>query len=96
MVEYISDRIAVMNKGRILEVGKTEEIMKHSLHPYTKSLLDAVPSIKSKKGRLIGYVYDPKMHNYTRENQPEWIKINDDHFVLGTKQEVESWKQGKY
>ncbi|MCU9935849.1 hypothetical protein NWP96_01555 [Mycoplasmopsis cynos] len=54
-----------MNKGRILEVGKTEEIMKHSLHPYTKSLLDAVPSIKSKKGRLIGYVYDPKMHNYT-------------------------------
>ncbi|WAM09166.1 ABC transporter ATP-binding protein [Mycoplasmopsis cynos] len=96
MVEYISDRIAVMNKGRILEVGKTEEIMKHSLHPYTKSLLDAVPSIKSKKGRLIGYVYDPKMHNYTHENQPEWIKINDDHFVLGTKQEVESWKQGKY
>lgn len=96
MVEYISDRIAVMNKGRILEVGKTKEIMKHSLHPYTKSLLDAVPSIKSKKGRLIGYVYDPKMHNYTHENQPEWIKINDDHFVLGTKQEVESWKQGKY
>ncbi|EIE40711.1 ABC transporter ATP-binding protein [Mycoplasmopsis canis] len=96
MVEYISDRIAVMNKGRLLEVGKTEEIMNHSLHPYTKSLLDAVPSIKGKKGSLIGYVYDIRMHNYTHENQPEWIKINDDHYVLGTQQEINDWKNGKY
>ncbi|EIE40427.1 dipeptide/oligopeptide/nickel ABC transporter ATP-binding protein DppF [Mycoplasmopsis canis UF31] len=96
MVEYISDRIAVMNKGRLLEVGKTEEIMNHSLHPYTKSLLDAVPSIKGKKGSLIGYVYNIRMHNYTSDNQPEWIKINDDHYVLGTQQEINDWKNGKY
>ncbi|MGZ9755726.1 ABC transporter ATP-binding protein [Mycoplasma sp. 394] len=96
MVEYISDRIAVMNKGRLLEVGKTEEIMNHSLHPYTKSLLDAVPSIEGSKGSLVGYVYDINMHKYDENNQPEWIKINDDHFVLGTAQEVADWQAGKY
>ncbi|UWD34532.1 ABC transporter ATP-binding protein [Mesomycoplasma molare] len=96
MVEYISDRIAVMNKGRILEIGKTEEIMNKSLHPYTKSLLDAVPSIHGKKGSLIGYVYDANMHKYDKNNQPEWIKINDDHYVLATKEEIEKWKKGKY
>ncbi|WP_426461630.1 ABC transporter ATP-binding protein [Mycoplasma hafezii] len=93
MVEYISDRIAVMNRGRLLEIGKTEEIMKHSLHPYTKSLLDAVPSIHGTKGSLIGYVYNPAIHGYTDEIQPEWIKINDDHYVLGTPQEIENWKK---
>ncbi|MGZ9762962.1 ABC transporter ATP-binding protein [Mycoplasma sp. 5912] len=96
MVEYISDRIAVMNKGRLLEVGKTEEIMNHSLHPYTKSLLNAVPSIEGSKGSLVGYVYDINMHKYDENNQPEWIKINDDHFVLGTAQEVADWQAGKY
>ncbi|WGI37020.1 ABC transporter ATP-binding protein [Mesomycoplasma lagogenitalium] len=96
MVEYISDRIAVMNKGRILEVGKTEEIMKNSLHPYTRSLLGAVPSIKSKKGSLIGYVYNINMHKYSENNQPEWVKINDDHFVLGTNEEVKKWMKGNW
>lgn len=96
MVEYISDRIAVMNKGTLLEIGKTEEIINHSLHPYTKSLLDAVPSIDSNKGSLIGYVYNPAMHKYDAQNQPEWVKINDDHFVLGTPKEVENWKKGIY
>ncbi|WP_027121182.1 ABC transporter ATP-binding protein [Mycoplasma leonicaptivi] len=96
MVEYISDRIAVMNKGRLLEVGKTEEIMKNPLHPYTKSLLDAVPSIKGKKGSLIGYVYNIDMHNYSEQNQPEWVKVNNDHYVLGTQTEVDNWQKNIY
>ncbi|QCZ36679.1 ABC transporter ATP-binding protein [Mycoplasma nasistruthionis] len=96
MVEYISDRIAVMNKGRLLEVGSTKEIMQHSLHPYTKSLLDSVPSIESDKGSLIGYTYNPAIHGYDAQNQPEWIKINDDHFILATKEEVTKWQNGDY
>ncbi|WP_084273848.1 ABC transporter ATP-binding protein [[Mycoplasma] collis] len=95
MVEYISNRIAVMNKGRILEIGTTKEIMKNSLHPYTKSLLDAVPSIHGKKGSLVGYVYNSKIHKYTKDNQPEWIKINDDHYIFATHEEVEEWKNWK-
>lgn len=96
MVEYISDRIAVMNKGRILEVGKTSEIMNNPLHPYTKSLLEAVPSIHGDKGSLLGYQYDINIHNYSETNQPEWLKVNDDHFILATNEELDNWKNGKY
>ncbi|MHA3846013.1 ABC transporter ATP-binding protein [Mycoplasma sp. VS276A1] len=96
MVEYISDRIAVMNKGRLLEIGSTEEIMNHSLHPYTKSLLDAVPSIEGEKGSLIGYTYDPAIHGYTSLKQPQWIKVNKDHYILATPDELDEWRKGIY
>ncbi|MDQ0857284.1 ABC transporter ATP-binding protein [Bacillus sp. V2I10] len=42
-VKYISDRIAVMYLGKIVEIGKTEEIFKNPKHPYTKALLNAYP-----------------------------------------------------
>ncbi|WP_416755630.1 ABC transporter ATP-binding protein [Mycoplasma sp. VS42A] len=96
MVEYISDRIAVMNKGRLLEIGTTDEIMNHSLHPYTKSLLDAVPSIEGEKGSLIGYSYNPAIHGYTSLYQPQWIKINNDHYILATPEELDEWRKGIY
>lgn len=43
MVKYISDRIAVMHLGRIVELGPADEIYHNPIHPYTKSLLSAVP-----------------------------------------------------
>ncbi|MCV3754129.1 ABC transporter ATP-binding protein [Ureaplasma zalophigenitalium] len=96
MVEYISDRIAVMNKGTLLEIGPTKEIVNNFLHPYTKSLMEAVPSIESEKESLLGYTYDPLMHNYTAELQPKWIHLGNDHWVLGTDEEVAKWKNNEY
>ncbi|OYD26556.1 peptide ABC transporter ATP-binding protein [Mycoplasma testudineum] len=96
MVEYVSDRIAVMYKGRIVEIGKSHDIAKNSYHPYTKSLLDAIPSLESKQGSLIGYVYNPEMHKYTDKIQPEWIQISQDHFILATHEEFNQWKNGNY
>ena len=43
MVKYISDRIGVLHKGRLVETGLTREIFSNPVHPYTKSLLSAVP-----------------------------------------------------
>ena len=43
MVRYISDRVAVMNKGRIVEIAEAEELYKNPQHPYTKNLLSAIP-----------------------------------------------------
>ena len=43
MVKYISDRIAVMHFGKIVELGSADEIYYHPLHDYTKSLLSAIP-----------------------------------------------------
>lgn len=96
MVEYISDRIAVINKGKLLEIGPTEEIMNNFLHPYTKSLMEAIPTIDSKGESLLGYIYDPKIHEYSDREQPEWINLGNNHFVLATKKEVSEWKKGVY
>lgn len=91
MVEYISDRIAVMYKGVIVEIGETSEIARNPIHPYTKMLMDAVPSIDRKKGSLIGYMYNPNIHDYS-VNKPEWVQIkNKNHFVLGHLNEVDDW-----
>ncbi|MGV2392565.1 UNVERIFIED_CONTAM: ABC transporter ATP-binding protein [Campylobacter lari] len=71
MVEYISDRIAVINKGVLLEVGPTNEVINNAYHPYTKSLLEAVPSIENEKGSLLGSEYDPAQHEYNIDYQPK-------------------------
>lgn len=96
MVEYISDRIAVIYRGRILEIGPSKEIIKNFLHPYTKSLIESIPTIESKRGSLAGYVYDPKMHQYDEKNQPQWINLGNNHYILATFAELKRWKLGDY
>ena len=63
VVEHVSDRIAVMYVGKIVEMATTEEIMTHPLHPYTEALLSAVPSadpdIQSNRIQLQGEVPSP-------------------------------------
>ena len=63
VVEHVSDRIAVMYVGKIVEMGTTEEIMARPLHPYTEALLSAVPSadpdIRSSRIQLQGEVPSP-------------------------------------
>jgi oligopeptide transport system ATP-binding protein len=48
VVRYLSTRIAVMYKGKIVEINSTDEITEHPQHPYTKSLLDANPEMSSR------------------------------------------------
>ncbi|MBU4689980.1 ABC transporter ATP-binding protein [Mycoplasma zalophidermidis] len=91
MVEYISDRIAVINKGTLLEVGPTKSVIYNPHHPYTQSLLDAVPSIEAEKGSLVGKLYDPSIHDYTEETQPKWQKVADKHYVLASDVEIDSF-----
>ena len=93
VVRFISDRIAVIHKGRIVELAEAEELFRHPLHPYTKALLSAVPNPNpylEREKKLL--VYDPAMHDYTVD-KPIWCEIIPDHFVYGNQAELEKYSQ---
>ena len=92
VVRFICDRIAVIHKGKIVELAESEELFRHPLHPYTRALLSAIPQpdpISERQKQLI--VYDPACHNYSETNQPRWEEICPGHFVLGSAEELDSY-----
>ena len=89
VVKYFSDRIGVMHMGKIVELADAEELFKHPLHPYTKSLLSAVPipdPRREKNRKRIPYepvAYDPSA---------ELREVLPGHWVYCSKAEGEKWK----
>ena len=93
VVRFICDRIAVIHKGKIVELAESEELFAHPCHPYTRALLSAIPQpdpIAERQKQLI--VYDPSCHNYSAENPPVWEEVSCGHFVLGSQEELESYR----
>ncbi|MCP1146353.1 ABC transporter ATP-binding protein [Lysinibacillus endophyticus] len=90
MVKYISDRIAVMYRGKIVELGSADEIYNHPIHPYTKSLLSAVPlpdPLTERKRQRIPY---------NHEETTEEMKVHEvlpNHFVYGSESQIRKWKK---
>ena len=93
IVRFISDRIAVIYKGDIVEVAETEELFNYPLHPYTRSLISAVPipDPKLEKHKKL-FTYDPSVHDYS-EDGPELVDIGHGHLVFGNKKEIEEYKE---
>lgn len=94
VVRFICDRIAVIHKGKIVELAESEELFAHPLHPYTRALLSAIPQpdpISERQKQLI--VYDPSCHNYSETNQPSWQEIVPGHFVLASEDEMVEYKK---
>ena len=94
VVKYFSDRIGVMYNGKIVELAKADELYKQPLHPYTKSLLSAIPlpDPHHERNRKRIY-YNPQIHNYEAE-QPKLVEIRPGHFVYASPAEVEKYKKG--
>ena len=93
VVRFICDRIAVIHKGKIVELAESEELFRHPFHPYTRALLSAIPQpdpIAERNKQLI--VYDPSCHNYSDNNRPVWEEICPGHFVLGSREELDSYR----
>ena len=92
MVKYISDRIGVMNKGKLVELASADELYENPLHPYTKSLLSAIPlpdpDYEKNRTRI---KYDSSIHDYSNEN-PEWVEIRPGHFVYASKSELAQYE----
>lgn len=92
VVRFISDRIAVMYKGRVVELAETGELFRNPLHPYTNALLQAAPvpdpDIERDKEVL---VYDPSVHHYESE-KPYWSEVRPGHFVWANDPELAEYR----
>lgn len=92
MVKYISDRIAVMYGGKIVEMGEADEIYNHPVHPYTLSLLSAVPQpdplSESKRVRI------PYQHEVAN-GVPSQHEVSPGHYVLGTDEQIQRWVEAQ-
>ena len=93
VVKFFCDRIGVMYYGRLVEVATAEELFKHPLHPYTKSLLSAVPlpdpNYEKSRKRIF---YNPRKRKYT-EDKPQMVEIRQGHFVYGSKDEIDRYEK---
>lgn len=93
VVKYFSDRIAVMYFGKIVELTTSDELFKHPLHPYTKSLLSAIPlpdpHFEKQRKRI---TYNPlAAHDYS-EQQPYMQEVVPGHFIYCNDAEFERYK----
>lgn len=91
VVKYISDRIGVMYFGKLVELAPADELFLNPLHPYTRSLLSAIPlpdPIVEKKRKRIHY--DPSVHDYSVD-KPVFREIKPGHFVLANDKEFEQY-----
>jgi oligopeptide transport system ATP-binding protein len=91
MVKYISDRIGVLHLGHLVETGTKDEIFNNPIHPYTKSLLSAIPQpnpIAEKKRIAVSYDYKDSGIDYHKGTQQH---ISGQHYVLATEDELKQW-----
>ena len=91
MVKYISDRIGVLHLGYMVETGTTEEIFANPVHPYTKSLLSAVPLPNpevEKRRRSIPYDKNKEGVDYAAGTEHQ---LEGTHRVLATDEELARW-----
>lgn len=93
MVKYISDRIAVMHFGKIVEIGPAEEIYQNPLHDYTKSLLSAIPQPdpESERSRKRFSYIDDEANNHLRQLH----EFRPNHFVFSTEEEAAQLRENK-
>jgi oligopeptide transport system ATP-binding protein len=93
IMHFITDRVAVIHKGQIVEMAETEKLFNHPLHPYTAALLSAIPMpdpIAERKKKLL--VYDPSCHHYETD-KPRWVEIEPGHFVYANGEEEEKYRE---
>lgn len=94
IVKYFSDKIGVMYYGNLVELASSKELFLNPLHPYTQSLLSAVPlpDPRYEKTRKRKAYKPHEVHNY-KDNPPHLHEIKEDHFVLANEEEIENYKK---
>jgi oligopeptide transport system ATP-binding protein len=91
VVRFFTDRLAVIHKGKIVELAETEKLFANPLHPYTRALLSAIPlpDPRLERNKKVEF-YDPNCHDYAN-NPPSWVEVEPEHFVLANEKELEEY-----
>ena len=93
VVKFFCDRIGVMYYGRLVEIATAEELFEHPLHPYTKSLLSAVPlpdpDYEKNRKRIF---YNPRLRPYSKD-KPLMTEIRPGHFVYASLDELARYEK---
>ncbi|PLT33875.1 ABC transporter ATP-binding protein [Bacillus sp. V5-8f] len=96
MVKYISDRIGVMYFGKLVELATSDELYENPIHPYTQSLLSAIPlpdpELERTRKRK---VYDPSVHNYAEGEEVKMREVAPGHFVLCSEAELKQYQASR-
>ena len=95
VVRYISDRIAVIYAGHIVEIAPANRLFEAPLHPYTKSLLSAVPipDPKVERNKKIVVYNAAETHHYVKSDAPKLVEIEPEHFVRCNTPELEAYRE---
>lgn len=94
MVKYISDRIGVMYFGKLVELAEANELYNNPIHPYTQSLLSAIPLPDPVYERSrIRKSYDSSQHQYKPDEEVKFREVKQGHFVMCSEKEFEQYKK---
>ncbi|MGV8980491.1 ATP-binding cassette domain-containing protein [Clostridium sp.] len=84
VVRFTTDRLAIIHKGKIVELAETEKLFNNPVHPYTRALLSAIPipDPRIERKRIIE-VYDPRPDD-SNNYKATWVEVEPEHFVLAS------------
>ena len=94
IVRYISDRIGVIYKGRLMEVASSKELFDFPLHPYTRSLISAfpLPDPQLEQNKVL-FTYDESDMDYSESDPPHLENIGHEHYVFGNSDEIAEYRR---
>jgi oligopeptide transport system ATP-binding protein len=93
VMRFICDRIAALHRGNLVELADAETLFTRPIHPYTRSLLSAIPlpDPEHERNKKV-IIYDPAMHDYSKD-PPRWAELEPGHFVRGNTKELEGYRK---
>lgn len=94
IVEHIAEDVLIIHLGKLVEYGKSERVFKLPVHPYTRNLFNAIPKIdNANEPFLQGDFTIDYLSSYSMTNQPQYFRIEKDHYVLGDQTQIKKWSK---